>query len=80
MPAHEQSGLVIGHFGLDIEVALDSGACRRVRVRRGAPPLVVGDRVKVSARTIRQGLVVKPLKRKYAYTGHRKQAAVLSAP
>ncbi len=50
MPAHEQSGLVIGHFGLDIEVALDSGACRRVRVRRGAPPLVVGDRVKVSAR------------------------------
>ena len=29
-------------------------------------------RIKVSARAIRQGLVVKPLKRKYAYT--RKQA------
>jgi large subunit ribosomal protein L28 len=29
-------------------------------------------RIKVSARAIRQGLVVKPLKRKYAYT--RKQS------
>ncbi len=31
-------------------------------------------RVKVSARAIRQGLVVKPLKRKYAYTRKLKQA------
>ena len=30
-------------------------------------------RIKVSARAIRNGLVIKPLKRKYAYT--RKQAA-----
>ena len=31
-------------------------------------------RVKVSARALRQGLVVKPLKRKYAYTRKRQQA------
>ncbi len=30
-------------------------------------------RIKVSARAIRQGLVVKPLKRKYAYTRKLKQ-------
>ncbi len=30
-------------------------------------------RIKVSARAIRQGLVVKPLKRKYAYTRIQKQ-------
>ena len=32
-------------------------------------------RIKVSARAIRQGLVVKPLKRKYAYTRKQAQAA-----
>ena len=31
-------------------------------------------RVKVSARALRQGLVVKPLKRKYAYTRKQQQA------
>jgi large subunit ribosomal protein L28 len=31
-------------------------------------------RIKVSARAIRQGLVVKPLKRKYAYSGPQEQA------
>ena len=31
-------------------------------------------RIQVSTRAIRQGLVVKPLKRKYAYTGPQKQA------
>ena len=32
-------------------------------------------RVKVSARAIRSGLVVKPLKRKYGYTRQQKQPA-----
>ncbi len=32
-------------------------------------------RIKASAKAIRQGLVVKPLKRKYGYTRQRKQAA-----
>ncbi len=32
-------------------------------------------RIKVSARSIRDGLVVKPLKRKYAYTRRLKNAA-----
>lgn len=32
-------------------------------------------RVKVSTRAIRQGLVVKPLKRKYGYTRQQKAAA-----
>jgi ribosome biogenesis GTPase len=40
----------VGHFGLDIEIALDTGERQRVRVRRGIPPVVVGDRVSVSAR------------------------------
>ncbi|MEO1128845.1 MAG: 50S ribosomal protein L28 [Planctomycetota bacterium] len=31
-------------------------------------------RIKVSTRAIRDGLVVKPLKRKYAYTAKQKQA------
>ena len=31
-------------------------------------------RIKVSTRAIRQGLVIKPLKRKYAYTRKQKQA------
>ena len=31
-------------------------------------------RIQVSARSIRQGLVIKPLKRKYAYTRPLKQA------
>ncbi len=31
-------------------------------------------RIQVSTRSIRQGLVVKPLKRKYAYTRPQKQA------
>ena len=34
-------------------------------------------RIKVSARAIRQGLVVKPLKRRYAYT--RRQAEIQAA-
>ena len=32
-------------------------------------------RIKVSTRAIKQGLVVKPLKRKYGYTRQQKQAA-----
>jgi large subunit ribosomal protein L28 len=32
-------------------------------------------RIKVSTRAIRDGLVVKPLKRKYGYTRQQKQAA-----
>ncbi len=32
-------------------------------------------RVKVSAKAIRQGLVIKPLKRKYAYTRQQQQTA-----
>ncbi len=32
-------------------------------------------RIKVSARALRQGLVVKPLKRKYAYTRKQQQTA-----
>lgn len=35
----------------------------------------VSKRVKVSTRAIRQGLVVKPLKRKFGYTRQKKQAA-----
>ena len=33
-------------------------------------------RITVSARAVRQGLVVKPLKRKYGYTRQRRQARV----
>ena len=36
-------------------------------------------RIKVSARAIRQGLVVKPLKRQYAYTRKLKQETPESA-
>jgi ribosome biogenesis GTPase len=46
----EEQGIVVGHFGLDVEVALDGGERRRVRVRRQASPIVVGDRVKLSKR------------------------------
>ena len=35
-------------------------------------------RIKVSTRAIKQGLVVKPLKRKYGYTRQQKQAAAQS--
>ena len=49
-PTDDPSGLVVGHFGLDIEVALEGGQRQRVRVRRGAPSLVVGDRVRLTSR------------------------------
>ncbi len=50
MSGSDSTGVVIGHFGLDVEVALDDGERRRVRVRRSRSPLVVGDRVRLSAR------------------------------
>ena len=40
----------MGHFGLDIEVALPGGERRRVRVRRGGEPVVVGDVVELTER------------------------------
>ena len=46
----QNDAIVIGHFGLDIEVALEDGERRRIRVRRSSDPVVVGDRVKISAR------------------------------
>ncbi len=46
----QNDAVVIGHFGLDVEVVLDTGERRRIRVRRGSDPVVVGDRVKISAR------------------------------
>ncbi len=42
-------GLVVGHFGLDVEVDLPDGQRRRVRVQR-EEPVVVGDRVRITAR------------------------------
>jgi ribosome biogenesis GTPase len=42
--------VVVGHYGLDIEVELDDGELRRVRVRRRSEPMVVGDRVRVADR------------------------------
>ena len=33
------------------------------------------ERIRVTARAIKQGLVVKPLKRKYGYTRRQKQAS-----
>jgi ribosome biogenesis GTPase len=41
---------VIGHFGLDVEVVLESGERRRVRLRPRADAVVVGDRVSLSPR------------------------------
>ncbi len=43
---------------------------------QSVPAVVDGSarRIQVSARAIRQGLVVKPLRRKYAYTRPNKQA------
>ena len=46
----QNDAVVIGHFGLDIEVVLESGERQRIRVRRSSDPVVVGDRVKISAR------------------------------
>lgn len=39
----------------------------------------VSTRIKASTRAIRQGLVVKPLKRKYGYTRQQKAAAAAAA-
>ena len=44
-----QLGRVVGHFGLAVEVLVADGERRRIRVTRGAPSLVVGDRVRVSS-------------------------------
>ena len=44
-----QLGRVVGHFGLAVEVLVADGERRRIRVARGAPSLVVGDRVRVSS-------------------------------
>lgn len=46
----ENDGVVTAHFGLDVEVALESGERRRIRVRPGGDPLVVGDRVRICER------------------------------
>ncbi len=42
-------GRVVAHFGLEVEVLLAGGERRRIRPTHGAPGLVVGDRVQVSA-------------------------------
>jgi ribosome biogenesis GTPase len=46
----QSDAVVIGHFGLDIEVVLEGGERQRIRVSRSSEPVVVGDRVKISAR------------------------------
>ncbi len=43
-----QAGRVVAHYGLAVEVLVEDGERRRIRVARGAPSLVVGDRVRVS--------------------------------
>ena len=44
----EREAVVVGHFGLDVEVLLEGGERRRIRARSSRDPLVVGDRVKIS--------------------------------
>lgn len=46
-PGGSDRGVVVGHFGVEVEVALEGGGRRRARVKRGAP-VVVGDRVRLS--------------------------------
>ena len=45
--ASAEAGLVVGHFGVEVEVRFDDGERRRVRVKRHSG-LVVGDRVRVA--------------------------------
>ena len=44
-----QAGRVVSHFGLAVEVLGADDERRRIRLKRGSPSLVVGDRVRVSA-------------------------------
>ena len=50
MAGVDSDAVVIGHFGLDIEVVLADGERRRIRARASREPVVVGDRVKLSRR------------------------------
>jgi ribosome biogenesis GTPase len=47
MSSGSRAGTVVGHFGIEVEVALPDGERVRARVRRDTP-LVVGDRVTLS--------------------------------
>ena len=46
MAAETRAGTVVGHFGIEVEVALPDGERMRARVRKGTP-VVVGDEVEV---------------------------------
>ncbi|MEE2672307.1 MAG: ribosome small subunit-dependent GTPase A [Myxococcota bacterium] len=48
----QNDAVVIGHFGLDIEVSLEDGEHRRIRARRSSEPVVVGDRGRLSGRGV----------------------------
>jgi ribosome biogenesis GTPase len=45
-----EEGLVVSHFGLDVEVRFSGGDVRRVRLKRGVRGIVVGDRLRVGPR------------------------------
>lgn len=71
----ENDAWVIGHFGLDIEVALEGGERRRIRVRRSNQPVVVGDRVSLSAR----GAEIQPRKTVLARRDTRDRTRAIAA-
>ncbi len=47
MTENAHDGIVVGHFGLDVEVELPGGERTRIRVQRDTP-VVVGDRVRLT--------------------------------
>ena len=71
----DSDAVVIGHFGLDIEVALEDGERRRIRARTSSEPLVVGDRVKLSQR----GAELQPRETVLARRDARDRTRVIAA-
>jgi len=73
-----ETGVVVGHFGLDVEVALEGGGRRRIRVRPGADPVVVGDGVRVSPQKL-QDLELLPRRTVLARRDARDRTRAIAA-